>query len=98
MLQDRSLISVGEIIAPELSKIGYLDQHYANLAPEFSAVDIIANIAPQWTTAEIRNHLNRFLLRKNEEVLIPCKYLSGELVRLSQATIAANLPALLLLD
>lgn len=99
LLQDRSLISVGEIIAPEPSKIGYLDQHYANLAPELSAVEIITNIAPQWTTAEIRNHLNSFLLRKNEEVLIPCKYLSGgELVRLSLATIAANPPALLLLD
>lgn len=99
LLRDKSLIITGEIIAPELSKIGYLDQHYANLAPELSAVEIIADIAPQWTSAEIRNHLNSFLLRKNEEVLIPCKYLSGgELVRLSLATIAANPPALLLLD
>jgi ATPase subunit of ABC transporter with duplicated ATPase domains len=99
LLQNKHLIITGEIIAPELSKIGYLDQHYANLAPELSAVEIIADIAPQWTTAEIRNHLNSFLLRKNEEVLIPCKYLSGgELVRLSLATIAANPPVLLLLD
>lgn len=99
LLQNKSLIITGEIITPELSKIGYLDQHYANLAPELSAVEIIADTAPQWTTAEIRNHLNSFLLRKNEEVLIPCKYLSGgELVRLSLATIAANPPVLLLLD
>ncbi len=99
LLQNKHLIITGEIIAPELSKIGYLDQHYANLAPELSAVEIIADIAPQWTTAEIRNHLNSFLLRKNEEVLIPCKYLSGgELVRLSLVTIAANPPVLLLLD
>jgi ATPase subunit of ABC transporter with duplicated ATPase domains len=99
LLRDKGLIITGEIITPELSKIGYLDQHYANLAPELSAVEIIADTAPQWTTAEIRNHLNSFLLRKNEEVLIPCKYLSGgELVRLSLATIAANPPVLLLLD
>ncbi len=99
LLQNKDLITTGEITAPELSKIGYLDQHYANLAPELSAVDIIAAVAPQWTTAEIRKHLNSFLLRKNEEVLLPCKYLSGgELVRLSLATIAANPPALLLLD
>lgn len=99
LLRDKGLIITGEIITPELSKIGYLDQHYANLAPELSAVEIIADTTPQWTTAEIRNHLNSFLLRKNEEVLIPCKYLSGgELVRLSLATIAANPPVLLLLD
>ena len=99
LLQNKCLTITGEIIAPELNKIGYLDQHYANLVPELSAVDIIANAAPQWTTAEIRKHLNSFLLRKNEEVLIPCKYLSGgELARLSLATIAANPPVLLLLD
>ena len=37
LLRDKGLIITGEIITPELSKIGYLDQHYANLAPELSA-------------------------------------------------------------
>lgn len=79
--------------------IGYLDQHYANLEPEMTAVNIIENLVPNWSLAEIRNHLNTFLLRKNEEVNIATKYLSGgERVRLSLAVIAANPPKLLILD
>ena len=47
----------------------------------------------------MRNHLNSFLLRKNEEVNLASKYLSGgEKARLSLALIAAKPPQLLILD
>lgn len=78
---------------------GYLDQHYTNLDNDLSAITSLVNLVPQWNNADIRNHLNSFLLRKNEEVNLPIKYLSGgEKVRLSLALIAANTPQLLILD
>jgi ATPase subunit of ABC transporter with duplicated ATPase domains len=56
-------------------------------------------VVPEWSYAEIRNHLNTFLLRKNEEVNLDIQHLSGgEKVRLSLALIAAKPPQLLILD
>jgi ATPase subunit of ABC transporter with duplicated ATPase domains len=64
-----------------------------------SALEIIADVAPQWDHAVIRRHLNDFLFRKNEEVNTLVKNLSGgERARLSLAQIAANPPKLLILD
>lgn len=79
--------------------IGYLDQHYNNL--EFNKIVLknIVSLAPHWNCQEIRRHLNDFLFRKNEEVELIAKDLSGgEKVRLSLAIIAAKTPKLLLLD
>jgi ATPase subunit of ABC transporter with duplicated ATPase domains len=54
---------------------------------------------PHASPAELRVHLNDFLFRKNEEVEIKVKDLSGgEKARLSLALIAANPPKLLILD
>ncbi|GHU11788.1 erythromycin ABC transporter ATP-binding protein [Alphaproteobacteria bacterium] len=78
---------------------GFLDQHYKNLDPGKSAVEIISEANSLWSHAEIRKHLNDFLFRKNEEVNAPVKTLSGgEKARLSLAKIAANSPKLLILD
>jgi ATPase subunit of ABC transporter with duplicated ATPase domains len=79
--------------------IGFLDQHYQTLDLNKSALEIIADAAPQWDVADRRRHLNDFLFRKNEEVNTLVKNLSGgERARLSLAQIAANPPKLLILD
>lgn len=99
ILDNPQITKNGEWFYPKLHDIGYLDQHYSNLSPEFNAVEIIQQVVPQWSHGEIRNHLNTFLLRKNEEVAIASKYLSGgERVRLSLAVIAVKPPKLLILD
>lgn len=84
---------------PNLSSIGYLDQHYNTLDPNNSALETIQKLNPNWSHAEIRNHLNEFLFRKNEEVNTLVSQLSGgEKARLSLAQIASNPPKLLILD
>jgi ATPase subunit of ABC transporter with duplicated ATPase domains len=94
-----NVLKSGDWHVPNPRDIGYLDQHYENLDPEKSAVEIIAEINPVWTHGEIRRHLNDFLFRKNEEVNAPSKNLSGgEHARLSLAKIAAHPPKLLILD
>jgi ATPase subunit of ABC transporter with duplicated ATPase domains len=76
-----------------------LDQHYQTLDLERSALEIIAEAVPQWDHYTIRRHLNDFLFRKNEEVNMLVKNLSGgEQARLSLAQIAAHPPQLLILD
>ncbi|MCL2888647.1 MAG: ATP-binding cassette domain-containing protein [Elusimicrobia bacterium] len=85
--------------APKTEEVGFLDQHYNNIAGTRNALDVISAAAPQWTHAEIRKHLNDFLFRKNEEVNLDISLLSGgERARLSLAAIAARVPRLLLLD
>ncbi|MDR3179522.1 MAG: ATP-binding cassette domain-containing protein, partial [Holosporaceae bacterium] len=99
ILRDENIVTRGDWTMPNPQNIGYLDQHYRNLDPQKSAIEIISGIMPIWTHAEIRRHLNDFLFRKNEEVNLPVKNLSGgERARLSLAKIAANPPSLLVLD
>ncbi|MFN7038495.1 MAG: ATP-binding cassette domain-containing protein [Alphaproteobacteria bacterium] len=79
--------------------IGYLDQHYGALDQSKSVLEIISELVPNWSPAEVRRHLNNFLFRKNEEVNTLVSALSGgEKARLSMAQIAAYTPKLLILD
>lgn len=99
IINDSSVAKKGDWHVPKFSEIGYLDQHYRNLNPGKSAIEIIAEANSSWTHAEIRKHLNDFLFRKNEEVNNKVKNLSGgEKARLSLAQIAAKVPKLLILD
>ncbi|MDR2781096.1 MAG: ATP-binding cassette domain-containing protein [Holosporaceae bacterium] len=99
ILGDVNITKSGDWHASNPQDIGYLDQHYGNLDPEKSAVEIISDANSAWTHGEIRRHLNDFLFRKNEEVNAFAKNLSGgERARLSLAKIAANPPKLLILD
>jgi ATPase subunit of ABC transporter with duplicated ATPase domains len=94
-----NIITEGEFRLPKNADIGYLDQHYKTLSPNKSVFDTIAELKPQWSSAEIRRHLVDFLFRKNEEVTKMVSHLSGgELARLSLAKIAAQTPKLLILD
>ncbi|KTD36716.1 ABC transporter ATP-binding protein Uup [Legionella nautarum] len=86
----------GDWLVPPCHNIGNLDQHYQHLNPEETVFDLMIAKMPQ---AEVRRHLNDFLFRKNEEVHLQVKHLSGgEKARLSLALIAANPPKLLILD
>lgn len=99
LLADRSITTTGEWILPKPSDIGYLDQHYANLSPDKTVLEMLTQVMPNKSHAELRLHLNTFLFRKNEEVQALVSELSGgEKARLSLALIAANPPALLILD
>ena len=62
-------------------------------------VDVISDIVPEWSKHEVREHLNGFLFKKNDEVNKIISQLSGgERARLSLAKIAAKSPELLILD
>jgi ATPase subunit of ABC transporter with duplicated ATPase domains len=99
ILGDTNIVKFGDWYAPSPQDIGYLDQHYGNLDPERSAVEIISEVNHALNHAEIRRHLNDFLFRKNEEVTVLIKNLSGgERARLSLAKIAARPPKHLILD
>lgn len=99
ILDDSQVERTGAWHTPSREKIGTLDQHYADLQPNASTFDHIRVLQPTWSSQNIRVHLNDFLFRKNEEITLPTKYLSGgEKVRLSLAMIAARTPKLLLLD
>lgn len=99
ILTDSRIVSRGHWLVPKPEDIGYLDQHYANLNPEKTVFEMISELKPSWSSLEIRQHLNQFLFRKNEEVETYVKNLSGgEKVRLSLALIAADTPIMLILD
>jgi ATPase subunit of ABC transporter with duplicated ATPase domains len=99
ILNDPKVIKAGHWNTPPVKDIGILDQHYKTLPPDRSAFEIISEVAPEWSHAEIRRHLNDFLFRKNEEISEAAKDLSGgERARLSLAQIAARPPKLLILD
>jgi ATPase subunit of ABC transporter with duplicated ATPase domains len=97
ILDDQNIIKTGDWYLP--NDIGYLDQHYATLDAEKSVLEIITELVPAWTHAEVRRHLNDFLFRKNEEVNAKIHQLSGgEKAKLSLAQIAAKTQKLLILD
>lgn len=99
ILNDPNVLKSGDWNLPKVQDIGYLDQHYATLAPNRTALEEIETLVPTWSHEELRRHLNNFLFRKNEEILAPVATLSGgEKVRLSFAQIAAKTPKLLILD
>ncbi len=99
IMNNADIVKYGDWNIPDLKDIGYLDQHYDNLNSDQTAIEIISNTNPKWSYIEIRKHLNDFLFRKNEEVSIPTRNLSGgEKARLSLSQIAANVPKLLILD
>lgn len=81
------------------SEIGYIDQHYSVLNRDLTVFQVIKEVAQDWTEREVRSHLNDFLFRKNEEVEEKVENLSGgEMARLCMAKVAANPPALLIMD
>ena len=94
---DDNIYKRGEWLVPKY--INYIDQYYSLLDREKTVFDTIKDAVPEWTAAEVRRHLNDFLFRKNEEVEVAVKHLSGgELARLSMAKIAASPPTLMILD
>ncbi|KTD53975.1 ABC-F family ATP-binding cassette domain-containing protein [Legionella quateirensis] len=99
ILGDSHIKRTGEWTLPERNTIGYLDQHYQHLDCDETVLDLMKSQMPHASHAELRVHLNDFLFRKNEEVELQVKDLSGgEKARLSLALIAANPPKLLILD
>ncbi|BAG13544.1 ABC-F family ATP-binding cassette domain-containing protein [Candidatus Endomicrobiellum trichonymphae] len=84
---------------PRSEDIGYLDQCYSSLNDIKTVLETLADLSPEKTHAEIRDFLNDFLFRKNEEVNKQVSVLSGgEKARLSLAKIALQTPRLLLID
>lgn len=99
LLGDSQIKRIGEWTLPQSNTIGYLDQHYQHLDRDETVLDLMKSQMPHASHAELRAHLSDFLFRKNEEVEIKVKYLSGgEKARLSFALIAANPPKLIILD
>lgn len=97
--RDPRVTATGDWHMPDISEIGYLDQHYQNLIDEKTVLDTLADHVPDWPDNKLRQHLNAFLFRKNEDVSLMVSQLSGgERARLSLALIAAKPPRLLLLD
>lgn len=99
-IYQNSMIEIkGSWQLPNQNEIGFLDQHYAILPDNKTVFEALEISVPHWSSQEIRQHLNDFLFRKNQEVFAPISALSGgEKARLSLALIAANPPNLLILD
>jgi ATPase subunit of ABC transporter with duplicated ATPase domains len=96
---DTALLRTGEWFVPAPHEIGYLDQHYANLNPQRSVIQTLADVVPKWTELELRRHLSDFLFRQNGIIKTQVSMLSGgEKARLALACIAARPPQLLILD
>jgi ATPase subunit of ABC transporter with duplicated ATPase domains len=76
-----------------------LNQYYSSLDDTKTVLETLTDIFSEKTHAEIRDFLNDFLFKKNEEVNKPTSVLSGgEKVRLCLAKIAAQTFKLLLID
>ena len=89
----------GEWTMPCQKDIGYLDQHYQQLADYETVLSCIETARPDWPHQQVRSHLNDFLFKSNQSVNKSITDLSGgEKARLSLAMIAANPPKLLILD
>ncbi len=99
LMNEPSINKTGRWQTPSATDIGYLDQNYKNLDDTKSILDTISEVRPDWTHQELREHLNSFLFRKNDEIFAKIKILSGgERLRLSLCQLAACMPRLLLLD
>lgn len=99
IMSDDTVLKSGLWEVPNIKDIGYLDQHYNILDTNKTVLQTLSEIVPDWTYADIRNHLNDFLFRKNDEVNASVNILScGEKVRLILAKIALQMPKLLILD
>lgn len=84
---------------PRFEDISYLDQCYSSLDDTKTVLETLTDLSPEKTHAEIRDFLNDFLFRENEEVNKQVSILSGgEKTRLSLAKIALQTPRLLLID
>ncbi|MCL2145554.1 MAG: ATP-binding cassette domain-containing protein [Endomicrobia bacterium] len=93
------IIKEGVWSVPAADDIAYLDQYYGTLDNNKTVIEILSEAAPQKTHAELRDILNGFLFRKNEEINKKTEILSGgEKARLSLAKIAVKTPKLLLID
>ncbi|MGL5743046.1 MAG: ATP-binding cassette domain-containing protein [Legionella sp.] len=99
ILHDQSILKHGDWTTNHLKEIGYLDQHYSTLSENKTVWEFMSFFLKDKNDAEIRNDLNDFLFRKNEEVHAFISTLSGgEKARLCLAQIAAVTPKLLVLD
>ncbi len=99
MMNNDTISRAGEWIVPKAGDIAYLDQHYSNLPLAQTVIEYIKYLKPSLSYSEMRNFLNQFLFRKNEEVNNLISILSGgEKARLSLAAIALQQPKLLILD
>lgn len=99
ILNDPEVSKTGVWDIPHIEDIGYLDQHYGNLNNDKTVFETVYDLAPGMAQAQIRDFLNGFLFRKNEEVNKKAAFLSGgEKARLSLAKIAVKTPKLLLID
>jgi ATPase subunit of ABC transporter with duplicated ATPase domains len=99
IMGNQSIWRSGEWLVPNLQNIAYLDQHYSNLPCEQTILEYLKTIAPSLSSNELRNFLNQFLFRKNEEINNRIGVLSGgEKARLSLAAIALVKPKLLIMD
>ncbi|MGN6670792.1 MAG: ATP-binding cassette domain-containing protein [Candidatus Nucleicultricaceae bacterium] len=99
ILGDLNVQCSGEWQRPSLDAIGYLDQNYQQLSPHKTVEEELKDAVIGWPYVRLRQHLNDFLFRKNEEVTTPVAALSeGERARLSLCLIAAKTPPILILD
>ncbi|MBR7783795.1 ATP-binding cassette domain-containing protein [Undibacterium luofuense] len=89
----------GDWYVPPSSRISLIDQYGALLQPQSDCIKHLQQRRPDWHMTQIREHLARFLLREDRLAYCPAAQLSGgERVRLMLALIAADTPALLILD
>ncbi|ACC97842.1 ATPase components of ABC transporters with duplicated ATPase domains [Elusimicrobium minutum Pei191] len=99
IVNDPAVKKQGFWTVPSKKDIGYLDQHYKNLNPDKTVFETVGELLPGFTHAQVRDFLNDFLFRKQEEVNSKVSVLSGgEKARLSLAVISAKTPKLLILD
>jgi ATPase subunit of ABC transporter with duplicated ATPase domains len=97
IMQDNKVFKTGDWTVPNV--ISYLDQYYKSLNDNKTVLETICDLMPNKTHLEVRDFLNDFLFKKNEDVTKLCGVLSGgEKARLALAQIAAQTPQLLLID
>jgi ATPase subunit of ABC transporter with duplicated ATPase domains len=99
ILNDAQVAKTGVWDLPNISEIGYLDQHYSSLDSTKTVFETLTDLSQNKTHTELRDLLNSFLFKKNEEVNKFVSVLSGgERARLALTKIALQTPKLLLID